>query len=60
MGFAAGKLECASSRRYNLWTGSPGENQNAIEARQRKMINVDMDAFYASIEQQDNPDLVKA
>ncbi len=40
-------------------TDADGRERNVAyePARQRKIIHFDMDAFYASIEQRDNPEL---
>jgi DNA polymerase-4 len=38
-------------------TGRAGEELSAAAARQRKIIHIDMDAFFASVEQRDHPEL---
>ncbi len=48
---------CLRSYRYNERTVTPIANQDTGIDRERAIIHVDMDAFYASVEQHDQPQL---
>jgi DNA polymerase-4 len=43
--------------RPNPAIATPGEGSESGPERQRKIIHIDMDAFYASVEQRDDPEL---
>jgi hypothetical protein len=40
-----------------MWTEERAGGRSAEAAGSRKIIHIDMDAFYASVEQRDNPEL---
>jgi DNA polymerase-4 len=51
-------LEHGSNPAQNWTTASAADHTSHVEPpRQRKVIHIDMDAFFASVEQRDNPDL---
>jgi DNA polymerase-4 len=51
-------LEHGSNPAQNWTAAATADHASHVEpARQRKVIHIDMDAFFASVEQRDNPDL---
>jgi DNA polymerase-4 len=50
-------LEPGASPAQNCTAAAAADHAHVEPARQRKVIHIDMDAFFASVEQRDNPEL---